>query len=203
MNMNLAERIDFFQYISKHPPQYLFIENLGMNLNDAFGEALPTPIDAALLHLRNEFRNSTGLPPHENYYTKWYNFDTKPVPGSGFYTGEFDSLMFKSFQTKEMFVRKFSDNEIANDAYEALKGKTKIIFLGMPHSDKLRHHFLDEKATAEFDNVLEHYKQQYNIDYWKYPGFLPDSCFIDGFHVNYRGAMKYQDWFVSQFAAIK
>jgi hypothetical protein len=202
MDMDIAKRIDFFNYITKYPPQYLFIENVGLNLNDAPGEALPVPIDAALLHLRNKFRNSMGLPAHENYYTKWYTYNTKPLQESEFYSGDFDSLAFKAFQKKEMFVRKISDNETANAAYEALKGKTKIIFLGLPHSDKLRPHFLNENGIAEFNKLMESYKQNYEIDYWQFQGFLPDSCFSEGFHVNHRGAQKYEDWFVSKFASI-
>jgi hypothetical protein len=174
-----------------------------MNLNDAPGEALPIPVDAALLHLRNKFRNLMGLQVHENYYTKWYTYNTKPLPESEFYSGNFDSLAFKAFQKKEMFVRKISDNEAANAAYETLKGKTKIIFFGLPHSDKLRHLFLNENGIVEFNKLMESYKQNYDIDYWPFQGFLPDSCFSEGFHVNYRGAQKYEDWFVSKFAAIK
>jgi hypothetical protein len=203
MDMDIAERIDFFKCITKYPPKYLFIENIGMNLNDAPGEAIPVPIDAALLHLRNKFRSSIGLSVHENYYAKWYTYNTKPLQENGFYTLDFDSLSFKAFQKKEMFVRKISDNETANAAYEALKGKTKIVFFGLPHSDKLRPHFLNENGTAEFNELMESYKQNYEIDYWPFPGFLPDSCFTEGFHVNYIGAQKYEDWFVSQFASIR
>ena len=56
---------------------------------------------------------------------------------------------FKFFQKKEMFVREVSDNEAANAAYEALIGKTKIVFIDMPQSDKLRPHFLNENEAAK------------------------------------------------------
>ena len=203
VNMDIAERIDFFKFISKYPPQYLFIENLAVNLNDAFWETSTIPVDAAVLHLRNEFRSSIGLPQHENYFAKWCTYDTKPRPESYFYTGNFDSLAFRYFQTKEMFVRKVSDNETANATYEALKGKTKIVFIGMPQSDKLRQNFLNENEIAEFNKVMDSYKQNYQIDYWPYPSVLPDSSFTEGFHVNYRGAEKYEDWFVSRFASMR
>ncbi len=49
MDMDLAKRIDFFDYISKYPPHYLFIENFGLNLDDDdSSSAIPVPIDAAL-----------------------------------------------------------------------------------------------------------------------------------------------------------
>ena len=203
MNMEIVEDLDFFKYITAYPPQYLFIENLGVNLKDTFWDVLPIPVDAAVLHLRNEFRNSIGLPLHDNYFTKWYTYQTKQGPENDFYTGNFDSLSFKFFETKKMFVRKVSENKTANAAYEALKGRTKIVFIDMPQSDKLRLNLLNENETAKFNKVMESYKQNYEIDYWPYPGFLPDSYFTDGFHVNYQGAIKFEDWLVSGFDSIR
>jgi hypothetical protein len=203
MSMNIAERMKFFEYIAKHPPDYLFIENIGINLDDPLGESLPTPIDAALLHLRNEFRSTTGLPTHENYYNRWYQFDHTPAATSSFFNFEFDSSMFEFLLTKRMIVRQVSENETANKAYAALKGKTKIFFLGMPQSNKLQPDFLDAEATAEFANVMKNYKENYDIGYWQYPAIMPDSCFSDGFHLNQPGAKKYQEWFVSQLASIE
>lgn len=203
MSMDIAERMKFFEYISKYPPDYLFIENIGVNLDDPFGEALPTPIDAALLHLRNEFRASTGLPTHENYYNRWYKFDHTPAATSSFFNFDFDSTMFKFLTTKRMIVRKVSENETANKAYEELKGKTKVFFLGMPQSNKLQPDFLDAESTAEFENVMKTYKDNYDIGYWQYPGVMPDSCFSDGFHLNQPGAKKYQEWFISQLASLE
>lgn len=199
MNMDLAKRIDFFGYIRKYPPQYLFLENFGMNLDDGnLGTLIPVPIDASLLYLRNELRKKIGLNSNEDYYTKWHTFDTKPL--AEFYSDKFDSLTYKSLKTKKMVVRQASQNALANEAYEALKKKTKIVFLDMPQSDKLQRNFLDKNAAAEFNKVLEHYRQQYNVEYWPYTGSMNDSCFIDGIHLNYKGAVKYQEWFVSEFA---
>ena len=203
MSMNIAERMRFFEYITKYPPDYLFVENIGINLDDPFGESLPTPIDAALLHLRNEFRATSGLPMHENYYNRWYQFDHTPAPTSSFFNFEFDSSMFKFLLTKRMIVRKVSENETANKAYEALKGKSKVFFLGMPQSNKLQPDFLDTDSTAEFNNVMKTYKDNYDIGYWQYSGVMPDSCFSDGFHLNQPGAKKYQEWFVSQLASLE
>ena len=190
LNMDLAESIDFFGYVCKHPPTYLIIENFGINLEDNdTTTSTPVPIDATLLSLRNQFRQALGLSLHDNYYAKWYTFDSKPLPGHEFYTDQFDSVTFKSLQTKKNLVRKVSENAVANNAYEALvKSKTKIVFLDMPISDKLLTNFLDQKGTSELNNVLEYYQQQYNIEYWKYPTVMNDSCFMDGIHLNYKGA---------------
>jgi len=203
MNMDLAQRIDFFGYIRKHPPQYLFLENFGLNLDDGnLSTLLPIPIDASMLYLRNELRKKIGLNSNEDYYTKWHTFDTKPLPESDFYSDRFDSLTYRSLQTKKMIVRQASQNMVANEAYEALgKKRTKIVFLDMPQSDKLERNFLDKNAAAEFNRVLNHYREQYNVEYWPYTGVMSDSCFIDGIHLNYKGAMKYQEWFVSEFVS--
>jgi hypothetical protein len=203
MNMDLAERIHFFDYVSKNPPDYLFIENFGLNLDDTDSTSgIPVPMDAALLHIRNELRRMLGLGSHDNYYTKWYTFDNKPFPGNEFYTGHFDSITFRSLQTKKCVVRNVAENDVANNAYNALRKKNaRVIFLDMPHSNKLRANFLDNASTSELNKVLRFYNTQYRIDYWQFPRMMDDSCFADGAHLNFKGAMQYQKWFVSEIAS--
>ena len=203
MSMDLAYEMDLFEHLVKHPPDYLFLENIGLNLDDPFGEGLPTQVDAALLNLRNKLRSNMGLPLHENYYNRWYTFDIMPPSTNSFYTFEFDSSMYKFLETKRMIVRKVSENERANQAYAALKGKTKIIFLGMPMAQGLQQDFLDEPAAAAFNDVMKDYQRDYDIHYWRYTDVMPDSCFSDGFHLNVMGAKKYQDWFVSKLASLE
>ncbi len=203
MSMDLAYEMDLFEYLIKYPPDYLFLENIGINLDDPFGEALPTQVDAALLNLRNIFRSNMGLSLHENYYNRWYTFDIMPPATNPFYTFEFDSSMYKFLETKRMIVRKVSENERANEAYAVLKGKTKIIFLGMPMAHGLQPDFLDEPSAAAFNNVMNDYQRDYDINYWQYTDVMPDSCFSDGFHLNVIGAKKYQDWFVSKLASLE
>ena len=203
MNMDLARRIDFFDYVSKSPPDYLFIENFGLNLDDNdSASVIPLPIDAALLHIRNQIRSKLGLGSHDNYYAKWYTFDIKPLPGNEFYTDSFDSITFRSLQSKKCVVRKVAQNEVANNAYDALmKRNAKVVFLDMPQSSKLQTNFLDKASTSELNEVLKFYNTQYLIDYWQFPRMMDDSCFADGAHLNFKGAMQYQRWFVSEIAS--
>ena len=79
MDPDLAKRIDFYGYVSKYPPNYLFLENFCFNINhvDSTGRIAP-PIDAALLQIRNYIRNALGVGTQDNYYIKWYTFDVKP-----------------------------------------------------------------------------------------------------------------------------
>ena len=205
MNMDLAKRVDFFDFVSKYPPDYLFIENFGLNLDDSDSSStIPVPIDAALLHIRNKIRGKLGLGVHDNYYAKWYTFDVRPMPDNDFYTNKFDSMTFKSLQTKKCVVRKVKQNETANNAYDALmKKNARVVFLDMPQSDKLKPNFLDQASTSELNDVLKFYKAQYRIDYWRFPRVMDDSCFADGAHLNSKGAMQYQKWFVSEFASKK
>lgn len=205
MGMELAERIDFFKYITKYPPDYLFIENFGLNFEFVDDRQIPVPIEVALLNLRNQIRGKIGAGTHENYFVKWYTFDSKPLPESGVYSDDFDSITFKALLPRRCEVRKVSQNKVANDAYNALmKMKTKVIFLDLSQSNKLLPYFLDNSKTfGEFNDVMEFYRQRYNIDYWQYPGVMDDSFFTDGIHLNYKGAAKYQEWFASQFASTK
>ncbi|HEY5917620.1 MAG TPA: hypothetical protein VIU13_09475 [Chryseolinea sp.] len=203
MGPDLAKRIDFYEYINKYPPNYLFVENFCFNFDhvDSTGGIAP-PIDAALLQIRNYVRNALSIGPQDNYYIKWYTFDTKP--SIEFYTHEFDSIAFKGGLRTKCVVRKVSKNGLANNAFDTLmKRKTKVVFLDMPQSNKLKHNFLDPESTSELNEVLKFYKKRYGIDYWALPRVMDDSTFIDGLHLNSTGAMQYQEWFVSEFSAKK
>lgn len=202
MNMGVANRIDFFEHVTKHPPQYLFLENAAMNLDDVNSMDLPVPIDAALLDLRNRIRRVIGLSSHDNYYEKWYTFDTHPAPDKDFYTGNFDSAAYEVLKSKIRVVRKPLDNARANAAYEALaKTSCKVIFLGFPRAEGIPKNFLTDETSIELDRALAYYHEHYGVDYWPYDEPESPSDFMDGLHMNYRGAAKYESWFVSQFAA--
>lgn len=206
MDMNVAKRIDFFNYVSKYPPNYLFIENFSFNLDRADTSAsIPEPVNVALLHVRNFIRDMIGMETHDNYYEKWYTFDFKPLPGDDFYSDKFDSVTFKFLlNTKKSLVRKVSQNDVANNAYDALSKKNvKVVFLDMPLHNQLPHNFLDQQSTAELNKILKFYQTEYRIDYWRYPLVMDDSCFVDGAHLNSKGANQFQKWFVSEIASRK
>jgi hypothetical protein len=203
MDMDIAKRIDFFHYVSKHPPTYLFIENFSFNLDREDSTAgIPEPIDAALLELRNIIRKTIGLQARDNYYAKWYTFDVKPAPDADFYTHAFDSVMFKSLLQGKSFVRSVSQNHVANIAYEQLaKRNTKVVFLDMPLNQMFPPDFLDKQSASELNDLLKFYKTQYHIDYWRYPYVMDNTCYTDGAHLNSKGAVQYQKWFVTEIAA--
>jgi len=206
MDINVAKRIDFFNYISKYPPNYLFIENFSFNLDRSDTSAtIPETVNVALLQVRNVIRTALGMQAHDNYYTKWYTFDVKPLPGDDFYTHNFDSMTYKTLlQAKKSLVRKVSQNSVANNVYDELtKRNTKVIFLDMPLCNQFPHNFLDQESTSELNKMLKFYETQYRVDYWKFPYVMDNDCFVDGAHLNSKGAMQYQKWFVSEIASTK
>jgi hypothetical protein len=203
MDPDRAKRIDFYGYVSKYPPNYLFLENFYFNVQHVDStRSIALPIDAALLQIRNYIRTALGIGTQDNYYIKWYTFDVKPP--NEFYTHEFDSAMFKGLQRNKCIVRKVSQNAIANSAFDTLmKRNTKVVFLDMPQSNKLQTNFLDAESTSKLNEVLKFYKTRYHVDYWDFPHVMDDSSFTDGIHLNSKGAMEYQEWFVSEFSAKK
>ena len=205
MDTKVVKHIDFFGYINKYPPDYLFIETFSFNLDRAdTSTRIPEPINVALLHVRNFIRNAMGLPAHDNYYTKWYTFDVKPQPHENFYTHGFDSMTYKALLQAKSFVRKVSQNNAVNSAYDALtKRNVKVILLDMPLCSKFPHNFLDQQSTTEFNEIMKYYKTYHHVDYWQYPYVMDDSCFVDGAHLNSKGSMQYQKWFVSEIASKK
>jgi len=205
MDMDMAHQIDFFEYVTKYPPNYLFIENTFNMINPDSSNALPVNVDAALLHIRNNIRGALGMPMHDDYYTKWYTYDEKPLPGSDFYTHNFDSITFRYLKEKKLHVvRKIIQNGEANSAYDLLmRRNSKVVFLDPPQSNKLPHNFLDRESTSELNEVLKFYETQYGVECWRFPRQMADSCFTDGAHLNSEGAMQYQEWFVSEIASKK
>ena len=69
----------------------------------------------------------------------------------------------------------------------------------MPRASELERVWLKSTQKKELQTLLHVYKQNYNIEYWKYPYSLKDSDFIDGGHLNSKGAKKYQKWLATQF----
>ncbi len=205
MDMDMAHQTDFFDYVKKHPPNYLFIENTFNMINPDSSNALPVNVDAALLHIRNKIRGALGMPMHDDYYTKWYTYDERPLPGSDFYTHNFDSITYRYLKKKKLHVvRKITQNGDANSAYDLLmKRDSKVIFLDPPQSDKLPLHFLDRESTSELNEVLKFYETRYRVGCWRFPRQMADSCFTDGAHLNSEGAKQFQEWFVSEVALKK
>lgn len=203
MDIGLAKRIDFYNYIAKYPPDYLFLENFSFNIDHVdSASSITPPIDAALLEIRNYIRGALGASTKDNYYVKWYTFGLKPT--EEFYSDEFDSITFKYLQKKTCVTRRVDQNGVANKTYEELaKKNTKVVFLDMPLSNKLTYNFLDDEETSELEEVMKAYKTQYRVDYWRFPRVMDDACFTDGIHLNYKGAIQYQKWFASEFPSIK
>jgi hypothetical protein len=203
MDIGLARRIDLYNYLRKYPPDYLFLENFSFNIDHVdSASSITPPIDAALLEIRNIIRKALGVGTADNYYVKWYTFGLKPT--HEFYSTNFDSVTFKGLQKKTCVARKVIKNGIANSTFDELvKRNTRVVFLDMPQSDKLQTNFLDREETSELDEVMKFYKTQHHVDYWRFPRVMDDECFTDGIHLNFKGAMQYQKWFVSEFPSIK
>lgn len=201
LNIDLATRIDFFKYIVKHPPEYLFVENFAINLEEEdLSSNVPEEITATLFYFRNAIRSKLGMSTGDDYYVKWHSFDTSPTPD--FYLDDFDSTTFKLLLNERTHVRQISQNAVANGAYEALQKKgTTVVFLDMPQTTDLPKNLLDEKGTVELNELLDQYKQQYNVEYWPFTGSICDSCYIDGIHLNYKGSPQYQEWFARELAS--
>ncbi len=201
LNNEVTERIDFFKYITKHPPQYLFIENFAMNLEDGgLSSRVPEQINTTLFYIRNAVRKNIGINTHDDYYVKWHSFDTHPSPD--FYVDDFDSISYKLLLHGRTTVRQLSQNAVANQAYEVLRQKgTQVVFLDMPQTTDFEKNFLDESGTAELNKLLDTYKQQYGVEYWPFTGSICDSCYIDGIHLNYKGSPQYQQWFAEELAS--
>jgi hypothetical protein len=197
LNNEIAQEIRFFDYISKYPPTYLFIENNNLNIDSENN-------DDIFFHLKQSLENITSYTKNTIGVDTDINFNAKPPLESEFYKDKFNNAIYSQLLIKKRFVRTFLQNKTANKAYaELIKKNTKIIFLDMPRASKLESVYLNKKQKMELNDLLESYQQIFGIEYWKYSYNMNDSDFSDGGHLNYKGAKKYSEWFITKFDSLK
>ena len=182
------------EYIIESPPDYLFIESNHINIENKSNDGK--------LHFLRFYLNNLILIARKMFY----GLEDKlkkifgVTPEDPFFTGNFNKDVYAQILLIKRDVREFSQNTEVNEAYaELIKRKTKIIFLDMPRASELERVWLKSTQKKELQTLLHVYKQNYNIEYWKYPYSLKDSDFIDGGHLNSKGAKKYQKWLATQF----
>jgi hypothetical protein len=195
LNMTGAEYSNFFNYITEFPPDYLFLESNNLNID----HGAISSVDAVDLLYDDIFRSAKKLIGSE-----LSDFNERPPVKSYFYSDKFNTSQFNAMISAKHSVRVFTDNKVANAAFAKLtKQKTKIIFLNFPMSPKSDPVYLNNDEKNKLRVLLALYEQNYGIECWNYPGFLDNSYFYDAGHVNYKGAKKYTEWFVSEFNKLK
>jgi hypothetical protein len=195
LNMRQAEGSNFFDYITKFPPDYLFIESNNTNIDNGT-ELLVGPVSLLYDDLCRNARKLFGMEEPD--------FNETPPVRRHFYSDQFDVKLFKSIRSTKRSVRSFADNKIANAAYEKLiKQKTKVIFINFPICSRLDSVYLTTDQKNKLQRLLDTYSGTYGIECWNYPNSLDTPYFSDGVHLNYKGAKKYTEWFVSQFNTLK
>lgn len=198
LDYQLLEDLHFFEYILKSPPDYLFIENNHINIDDEATNGNLEIVNSAVNNLISFTKKTIGL--QEKKSIPFF----KDTQNSRLHQNIFDTIVYTQLLKKKRLVRTFSQNKKANDAYNALiKRKTKIVFLDLPRATKLEQIWLNTSQKKELQMLLDTYHKKYGIDYWKYPYSMSDTDFIDGGHLNYKGAKKYQDWLIDQFKLLR
>lgn len=198
LNNKIIDKIRFFDYITQSPPNYLFIESNHLNIDDNNPKDRFKILKLSLENMTFLLKNIIGANNHYEMITG------KASIGSEFYKDNFDTTIYSKLLMKKRFVRTFLQNKTENKAFaELIEKNTKIIFLDMPRAPKLESVYLDNKQKVELNNLLEYYQKNYNIECWKYPNVMSNSDFSDGGHLNYKGAKKYSEWFVTKFNSLK
>jgi len=198
LDNKIVEKIKFFEYITKNPPAYLFIESNNLNLEIDQPE-IQFYIKSSLDNMANFSKNIVGIAVNEDV-----DFDLDPSIKGPFYKDKFDTLDYCRLLLVKTVVRKFAQNKIANKAYsELIRRNTKIIFLDIPYSKGIEENYIDKNQKNELKNLLKQYKNNYGIECWKYPNVIRNHYYIDGGHLNYKGAKIYSEWFCNKFNMLK
>jgi|694.fasta_scaffold37935_2 hypothetical protein len=194
LDNELLEALQIFDYIIESPPDYLFIESNRINIDNGYINLLNSSV--------NNLISFAKKPINSIVINESVNIKNNPEdPISNDY---FDSNAYYILLEKKRFVRTFSQNKKANKAYsELIKRKTKIIFLDMPRAPKLEMVWLTSDQKKDLQTLIQTYDQKYGIAYWKYPYSMRNADFTDGYHLNYKGAKKYQEWLAAQFKLLR
>ena len=193
LNYQTLEDLQIFDYIIESPPDYLFIESNRINIDNEQVNLLTMSLN----NLVSFAKNSIGIV--EYIYPDI--FDTLASP---LHKENFDSYIYSKILQKKRLVRTFSQNKKANKAYsELIKRKTKIIFLDMPRAPKLEMVWLTANQKKDLQTLIQTYHQKHGIEYWKYPYSMRNADFLDGYHLNYKGAEIYQEWLAAQLKLLR
>ena len=189
-----VEDLHIFEHIIESPPDYLFIENNHINIDDINPNEKLNLLKSSVSNLISWPKKIIGIQEIETIHF------FKNILNSPSHLNYFDARVYSKLLKKKRLVRTFDQNKEANDAYAALlKKNTKIVFLDLPRTQELEKISLNSKQKKELQTLLDIYYQKYGIAYWKYPYSLSNNDFIDGGHLNCKGAKKYQDWLIAQF----
>lgn len=187
-------KLKLFEELVNHPPDYLFIEINHILVDGEETELTLMYLKIAINNLFLFVKNTIGLAPE-----KTINF-FKITPENALFHDQFNIEDYKQLLQKKRSVRLFNENKILNEACTALQlKKTKIIFIDLPRAPQLEQIWLSSTQKRTWIEVLKKYQRTYKIGFWKYPNLLNNSDFVDGGHLNYKGAKKYQDWLITQF----
>lgn len=198
LNNETTDQIRFFDFITEYPPNYLFIESNNLNIDGISHKERVNLIASSLENMISFIKKTLG------FSINYEIMISKTPLDSPFYKDHFDTVIYSELLLKKRFVRTFLQNKTANTAYaELIKSNTKIIFLDMPRASKLESVWLDKNQKKELHALMDTYRQKYGIECWKYPSTMNDSDFSDGGHLNYKGAKKYEQWFVNKFNLLK
>lgn len=194
LDNQLLEDLQIFDYIIESPPAYLFIESNRINIDNDKVNLL----NSSVKNLFSFAKKSISSIVINEY------INIKDNPEDPIYKDNFDNNAYYYLLQKKRLVRTFSQNKKANKAYsELIKRKTKIIFLDMPRAPKLEMVWLTANQKKDLQTLIHTYYQKYGIEYWKYPYSMSNTDFIDGYHLNHKGAKKYQEWLAAQFKLLR
>lgn len=124
----------------------------------------------------------------------------------------FDSFhwKFESTQRKdtlslppiERSILSFSEHkELLQKLAFALDQKIPIVILNVPRAGIIEERLSTPKNEADIEALLQSYRALgFQIEYWKYPYYLPFSHYSDYAHMNPKGRKAYSAWLTSKMA---
>jgi hypothetical protein len=190
----------------------LFLEINRLGLDDTWGISNPLTLQStfidlkegkvpqeyslALEELMSSIKSKLGVKPR-------IDVNCNPIAHKSFFSDVLDTATFRILLDKKQTVRKFEDNRVLNHTIENLiASQTKVFLLAIPQAKGYTDTYLTKVQKIEWENLLQAYNRTYGIPCFSCSHIMQDSDFFDGGHVNYKGARKYDDWFLTKIDSI-
>ncbi|MEM1219282.1 MAG: hypothetical protein AAGH79_10230 [Bacteroidota bacterium] len=142
-----------------------------------------------LLENRLQVRELLSIPETKNKYFKQYlQYDQE--------TALVDTV---HYQLPRRRVRGRNFNPLFDERIEAWnKAGIQVVIYHVPRPAAIETQFLSRRERDRYEGLLNSYKADYGIGYWKKDWALPFASYFDDKHLNQRGRHQYSNWLFEQ-----
>ncbi|MFZ4589926.1 MAG: hypothetical protein ACOYN6_02945 [Ignavibacteria bacterium] len=108
-------------------------------------------------------------------------------------------LLLENYKNKDLIVK--IKNDLENNIEQVLNKKSKIIFIRIPTSNRLRK--IENEKFPWFNDYIKSLGDKYGIIYFSFNNYIYNEQFSDGSHLTYNEANKFSSMLADSISTIK